>query len=167
MKAAFVIKDTTILKAVLDFSKALGLSVDDDNYEREAGEAIAIGTSKKYTVSGNERASFYSEKKGLELLYLDTNVAVFVTTLLTHYTSGTTPVKSVETLDLYLEADNDWDKDYDSDAIYLLVSKVKKQDKNPADYYVIDTTGDREYTLTTDSDDEDSVGNLAEIFASL
>lgn len=173
MKGAFLINDKTILKAALDFAVALGLSVDKDNYDREAGEAIAVGTSKKYVVSGNERAAYYPEKKGVNLLVLDTNFSDFVTAVLSHYvpnttTSTTTTTKTVEILDFYsTEADYGLDGKYNNDAIYLLVSKVKKLGKNPADYYVIDEDGHYgEYSLTTDSD-SDNIGNLAAIFAEI
>lgn len=161
---AFVIKDLTILKAALDFAKAIGVSVDPDNYDREIGAAISVGTSKNYVVAGNNKPSFYSEKKGLDLVPLTaTTLPAFVSAVLSYHPVST--IKAVETLELDSESEVGIDDSgFNNDAIYLLVSKVKKMGKNPADYYVIDEDGYYgHYSLTTDADSYNK-GNLQEIF---
>ncbi len=163
MKNAFIIKDTTVLKACLDFAKALGLTIDPSNYDRNINEGISVGTSKNFVVAGNSDANFYTRKKGLELIPLDAdedNVVDFISTVLSHY-DDTDPATEVDQYEVATEED---ESGFNHEAINLLYAKVKKMKKSPSNYYVVDNDG--EYQLTKDSS-EDNLGNLAEIFSSI
>jgi len=163
MKKAFIIGDVKLSAACLMFADTLGLTLDQDNLNRGAGEVISIGTSKKYKVAGNADPSFYSRKHGITPVLLDKTTALdFIQTVLDLATIEV-PAPAVEAV-IEAEVDEITLNTYNHSAINLLYAKVKGQKKSPKNYYVIDTDG--EYSVTTDST-RDNLGNLAEIFAEI
>jgi hypothetical protein len=163
MKKAFIIGDKALLRACLGFADILGLSVDHDNLSRNTGEAISIGTSKKYKVAGNADPSFYSRKHGITPVLLDKTTALdFIQSVLDLVTIAV-PAPVIEA-EVEAEVDEITLNKYNHPAINLLYAKVKGQKKSPKNYYVIDNNG--EYSVTTDSTRE-NLGNLAEIFAEI
>jgi len=165
MKKVFIIDNVDLSSACLNFADCLGLNVDQDNFSRFSGEAISIGTSKKYAVAGNEDPSFYIRKHGITPVLLDKTTAMdFVQTVLDLVTIEA-PAPVVEDEDeVEAEVDEITLNTYNHSAINLLYAKVKGQKKSPKNYFVIDTDG--EYSVTTDSTRE-NLGNLAEIFAEI
>ena len=159
---AFIIKNKTVLNACLDFAKAIGLSVDSDNYERPAGEAISISTSKKFDIAGNKDATFYTRKYNITPTVLDDNITSFISDVVEIYKTIDQDSGELEENDDLLTLDDD-DDDYNHEAINLLAAKVKKQKKSINNYYVINN-GNNEYALTTNADAENVVGNLGTIF---
>lgn len=167
MKNAFIITDVNILKASLDFAKALDLSVDADNYSREKGEAISVGTSKKYQVGGNQDTSFYTRKHNITPVYLNKEtVSAFIQSVLDLYEEEKTEVDpdDFEDDDVIQDDFEDNNDKYNHDAINLLVSKVKQNKKSIKSYFVIENTITKEYSLTVYATKEGVIGNLYEIF---
>ena len=160
MKAAFIIKNKNLSNAVCMFAEELGLPVDSDNVLREPGEAISIGTSKKYVVAGNSKPSFYENKYGLNVEELTTdNVLDCIATIISLYNN----IEDVINEDLDIVSDEVDDSGYNHEAINLLVAKVKKQKKSIKNYWVVANDSD-EYSLTTIADADGVVGNLFHIF---
>jgi len=161
MKAAFIIKNKNLSNAVCMFAEKLGLSVDSDNFERKSGEAISIGTSKKYVVAGNSKPSFYEDKYDLNVEELTTdNVLDCIEAIITHYNSS-----ADENLDTTFDGVSDEidDSGYNHEIINLLVAKVKKQKKSIKNYWVV-ANDFNDYSLTTNADADGVVGNLFHIF---
>lgn len=163
MKKAFIIGNAGLALACLTFTESLGITVDKDNYDRNEGETISLGTSKKYTVAGNADPSFYSRKHGITPVVLDkTTVLDFIQSVLDLVTVETPVV--TPSVDIEVSVEEPVTSQYNHSAINLLYAKVKKSKKSPKNYFVIDTDG--EYSLTTDTT-KVSIGNLAEIFAEI
>jgi len=164
MKSAFKIVDLAITRACLDFAKSLGLSVDEDNYDREIGNGISIGTSKNYTVAGTTNSDYYSRKHNLTVLDLDVyGVLAFISTCLSHYDADSNDevVQNVDAYEVNSPAEDP--SGYNEDAIYLLVARVRKMKKAVRNYYVIEDE-DGDYLLTTNGDKDGVIGNLERIF---
>jgi hypothetical protein len=164
MKKVFVIGNVELAYACLRFVDCLdGITMDEDCLSRTTGEAISIGTSKKYKIAGNTDPSFYSRKHGITPVLLDKTTALdFIQTVLDLVTiEAPAPVIEAE---VEAEVDEITLNTYNHSAINLLFAKVKSQKKSPKNYFVIDTDG--EYSVTTDSTRE-NLGNLAEIFAEI
>lgn len=163
MKKAFIIGNTDLANACLNFAEGVGLSSDQDNYDRGIGEAISIGTSKKYTVAGNADPSFYTRKHGITPVLLDKTTALdFIQSVLDLVVIETPTLETEE--EVVAEVDEITLTKYNHSAINLLYAKVKGQKKSPKNYFVIDNDG--EYSVTTDTT-KVSIGNLAEIFAEI
>jgi len=163
MKKVFIIGDLGLMGACLHFADRLEVSVDQDNFIRTTGEAISLGTSKKYTVAGNTDPSFYTRKHGITPVLLDKTSALdFIQSLLDLVTVETPVV--TPSVDIEVSVEEPVTSQYNHSAINLLYAKVKKSKKSPKNYFVVDTDG--EYSLTTDTT-RVSIGNLAEIFAEI
>ncbi len=163
MKKAFIIGDLGLMGACLHFADRLEVSVDQDNFIRTTGEAISIGTSKKYTVAGNADPSFYTRKHGITPILLDKTTALDFIQSVLDLVPIATPTPEVEE-EVVAEVDEISLTKYNHSAINLLYAKVKGQKKSPKNYFVIDIDG--EYSVTTDST-RVNLGNLADIFAEI
>lgn len=168
-KLVLVIKDVVLNTALMSLSEGLGLSVDQCNYERSIGEAVSIGTSKKYIVAGNSEPSYYKSSKtkfDVNIIDLDLKGFMVASKMLLEkagYSYESTPVKTsvhiqaevvVLPIDLHKSG-------VEINTIFSLYAKVKKQKKSPANYFVkIKEDG----TVVVTNDKKGSLGNLKKMF---
>jgi uncharacterized protein YpmB len=164
-----LVKETTLIKQVLDLAKKVGLKIDESNYHRTKGEVISIGTSKKYDVAGNNNINYYNRKHPtVKKVLLNKNhlseILVFikengkvVKKEVSKSISKTVEKKVVPKTKVKKT------KNVPNNVITSLYAKVKGNKKSPSKYFI--KLKDNDYIAS--SIEEGSLGNLQELFESI
>lgn len=147
------------INKLVEFLNTNNISYDPDLTDGTPNRFVSFGTSKKYTVGTSQSFDIYIKKGFTSFSYVDSMAdSDVVNTLLGEMFEEIAPVNVV--LDeVSLESE------VPTEIVRALYTKVKKQKKSPANYFVV-SDGNGSYKATTSTSVE-NFGNLKELFETI
>lgn len=147
------------INKLVEFLDTNNISYDPDLTDGKPNRFVSFGTSKKYTVGTSQSFDIYIKKGFTSFNYVD---SMFDSSAVHNLLDEI--FESIAVANVVLD-EVSLDSEVPSEIIRALYTKVKKQKKSPANYFVV-SDGNDSYKATTCSSIV-SFGNLKELFESI